>query len=431
MRVKKNKYSLACKSLMSVAMALPGIRPAKADSVITRPQSDFRYTRYDEGRSRYQIDIYQATLKIPLGPKMDLVVEANKDVMAGASTVYYHPSILNDADPGPITTLSQVRTGATIYDERSAGSFNVRFFGDDYNVSAGAGISVEHDYESKTLNLQYQKDFNKNNTELTWGYSLSDDAVKPVPYPLEPTARKTNRSAKITHTFGFSLRQDLSKQSLIQGNIQFIADKGFLDDPYKLVLIRGDARGYPGLAAFIPGGRIGPYVLAHDLRPSYRGTLATSIQFVHYIEPVDASLHLEYRYAQNTWDIRSHTFSLAYHQAVGDDWEVVPNFRYYTQKEAYFYSMVFDTVGNAPFSAKFIGTQNVASSDYRLAKFGSITSELKVNYKFLADKSGKMTFVIGKMNRRNNYYWGKNPDPINPDNNFRMFYMSAGLGFTF
>jgi hypothetical protein len=430
MKVKQNKYSFACKSLMSVAMALPGIRSAKADSVITRPQSDFLYTRYDEGRSLYQIDTYQSTLKIPLGPKMDLVVNASRDVMSGATPFYYHPANL-DAPAGPVTTLSEVRSSPTIYDERSVGSFNIRFFGDDYNVSTGAGVSVEHDYESKTLNLQYQKDFNKKNTELTWGYSLSDDAVKPIQFPLLPTGRRTNRNAKITHTFSFSLRQDLSKQSLIQGNIQFIADKGFLSDPYKMSFIKGDARGRPGATALNNNGLIGQYVTAYDLRPSYRGTLATSVQFVQYVEPVDASLHLEYRYAQNTWDIRSHTFSLAYHQALGDDWEIVPNFRYYTQKEAYFYAMAFDIVGNAPFPAKFIGKQDVASSDYRLAKFGSITSELKINYKFLADKSGKMTFVIGKINRRNNYYWGKNPDPINPNNNFRAFYMSAGLGFTF
>jgi hypothetical protein len=51
---------------------------------------------------------------------------------------------------------------------------NVRFFGDDYNVGVGAGISEENDYESKTVHIQYQKEnaYPKSACELISRYGM-------------------------------------------------------------------------------------------------------------------------------------------------------------------------------------------------------------------------------------------------------------------
>jgi len=130
-------------------------------------------------------------------------------------------------------------------------------------------------------------------------------------------------------------------------------------------------------------------------------------------------------------NIKSHTFNLDYYQELGSDLEVVPSVRYYTQGEAYFYAMTFDAIGTSPYPSKRITASNPVSSDYRLAKFGSFTGELKVHCKFMADKSGKLTVAIGHINRRNKFHWGRKPYPFNPDNDNKTYYGSMGLSFVF
>jgi hypothetical protein len=429
MTTPKNISGKTLKSLTTLALALPGIQSTSAESLITRAKTDFRYTRYDEGKNRYKIDVYQGELMLPLGPKMDLVVKAGQDVMSGATVATYLPASFYGVDQD--LTLIPSRSGATVYDKRGTGDINVRFFGDDYNVGVGAGISEENDYESKTLHIQHQKEFNKGNTELTWGYSFSDDAIKFVTFAnTNFPARDTKRHAKNTHRFNVSVKQDLTTTSLVQGGIEFIADKGYMDDQYRVVLIYGDPK-RADQTGFLPINGAPTYI-SHDHRPDYRGTLAGSVRFVQYITPLKASVHLGYRYVRNTWDIQSHTVNLDYHQEMGDAWEVVPSVRYYTQSAAYFYAMAFDALGNSPLAAKKpITSTSYASSDWRLAQYGSITGELKVHYKFLADQSAKFTAVVGLIDRRNSFCWGAKANPRNPTNDFKTHYMSVGLSFMF
>ena len=89
MTTPKNISGKTLKSLTTLALALPGIQSTSAESLITRAKTDFRYTRYDVGKNRYKIDVYQGELMLPLGPKMDLVVKAGQDVMSGATVATY------------------------------------------------------------------------------------------------------------------------------------------------------------------------------------------------------------------------------------------------------------------------------------------------------------------------------------------------------
>jgi hypothetical protein len=430
---QENMSTKALKTLTTLALTLPGTQMAKAEAPISKPQADFRYTRFNEGRKRYEIDVYQAQLGLALGPAMDLMVKAGQEVMSGATSVFYAPAIYTTRTASP-STLLETRSGSSIQDKRSTGDITVRFFGDDYNVAVGVGISEEDDYESQTYHAQLKNEFNKSNTELTFGFSFSNDSIKPVPLASSPTSLRTlKRQARKGYQFQVALKQDLSTTTLVQGNLEFIGDRGFLDDPYKLVFIYGNPNRQE--AAVLQPGRGSPFAvpvtLDGDHRPAYRGTLASGIRFVQHIKPLNSSIHLGYRFVKNTWGIRSHTINLDYYQQLGDSWEVIPTFRYYTQGAAYFYAMAFDALGNAPFPSKRIGSTGPASSDYRLAKFGSITGELKLHYKFMADQSGKFTLAFGLINRRNNFYWGNKPNPLNPTNDFKTYYSSVGLSFVF
>jgi hypothetical protein len=438
MMSKKSKVSsTALKTLTTIALTLPGIQIARSESVITSPQTDLRYNRYDEGKLHYKIDVYQALLAFALSPKMDMTFKANQDVMTGASSYGYGPELLADPN-GSATKLVPLRSGATIVNKRSAGDVNVRYFGDDYHFDMGGGISEENFYESLTFHTQYSKDFNKSNSEVTMGYSVSNDSIKPTPNSytaLLPLIRPPTRQGKVTQRAHLDVRQDLSTTSLVQAGVEFIADKGYMNDPYKVSFVYGDPNRVNTNEFLIPPGVFNPYPvfagLLIDLRPDYKGTLATSAKFIQYISSLNSSIHLGFRFAKNTWDIKSYTFNIDYHQDVGDSWQFVPSVRYYTQSEAYFYAMTFTAQGTSPFPSKPIGNTGPASSDYRLAKFGSLTGELKVHYKFMQDQPAKLTIVGGYINRRNQYYWGKKPYPLNPDNDYKTYYGSIGISFVF
>lgn len=437
MRTKKDISGKALKALSALALTLPGIQEAHSEAQIIKPKTDFRYTRYDEGTDRYKIDVYQAQLGIALGAKADLTVKASKDVMSGASPVFTEPANLINPNASP-ANLVELRSSPTIKDERNIGDINLRFFGDDYNIGFGVGVSQENDYESQTYHTQLTNEFNKGNTVLTSGYSFSNDTVRPEPFRLAniiPLERLTRRTKKVTHQFSMSLKQDLSITALIQGIVQFIADKGYLSDPYKAIFIYGNPN-RSGSSPVPPIPQFGnPFpdfiTYDHDKRPDYRGTLAGSLLYVQHISPLKSSLHLGYRFVKNTWNIRSHTLSADYYHPLGEAWEVIPSLRYYTQGDAYFYAMAFDALGTAPFPAKSIDSTSSASSDYRLAKFGSITAEIKFQYKFMADQSGKLTLSFGVIDRKNQYYWGRKPNPANPSNNFKTHYGSLGVSFVF
>jgi hypothetical protein len=415
---------------MVAALALPGIQGAKADSLITKPQTDLQYTRYDEGYKRYQIDIYQGLLKIPLGQSTDLEVTIDQEMQAGPTTATYVPAAYYGL--GSISTLVEARTEESVRSHRREVMIKPRFFGDDYHVGVHAIVSEEEDYESKTAGVQYTQDFNKVNTSLSAGYAYSDDAVKPTPQACGLLLiRKSTRSAINTHRFTVDLRQDLTTTTTIHAGLEFIANRGYLDDPYKVALIWGNALALRS-ETYYYGGPFGfDVTVGRDRRPNYRGTLGSSFKLIQHIKALDSTVHFGYRYIQNTWNIHSHTFTLEYYQQINSDFEIVPSVRYYAQNEAYFYAMAFDIQGGAPFPAKRIYGNEPASTDYRLARYGSFGGELKFNYKFLEDKSGKFTILMGAINRRNKFYWGRNPVLPNPTNEFKTYYGSIGMSFVF
>lgn len=446
MTTKSNLSSTALKALTTMALTLPGIHHARCETVMSKPQSDFGMTHVNEGKNHYKIDVYMAQLGIPLTPKMDLTITANQDVMTGASSFGYEPGGFRHPELQP-STLVAGRSSNSIHDHRSAGDVNVRYFGDEYHVGVGATLSEENFYESQTVHLKLTNEWNKSNTELSWGYSFSNDSIKPTidnsQDPGFPLARVKTRQGKLTQRFTLDLRQDLTKTSLAQAGVEFTANRGYLDDPYKGSFVWGNPNregADGGGQVYLPAAPFGPFDPAvfpeglsgiRDSRPDYKGALAANIKLIQYLTPLHAALHIDYRFASSTWDVKSHTLSIDYFQELGDSWQVIPSFRYYTQSEAYFYAMAFDAVGTAPFPSKRIGSTGPASSDYRLGKFGSLTSELKVRYRFMADKSGKLTFVFGHINRRNMFYLGSKPYPINTDNDFKTYYGSLGLSFVF
>jgi hypothetical protein len=110
-------------------------------------------------------------------------------------------------------------------------------------------------------------------------------------------------------------------------------------------------------------------------------------RYVQHIAPVEAALHLDYRFSADDWGINSHTFEADWAQPLGYGWTVTPRIRYYSQDAADFYTPFLiaqqavynvETGANNP-------KQNLPahySSDHRLSGFGALSGGVTVLKQF-------------------------------------------------
>ncbi|MGN6671617.1 MAG: DUF3570 domain-containing protein [Candidatus Nucleicultricaceae bacterium] len=444
MRKKKIKGSSTLQSLTALALALPGISTnAHADDVpYNKTQLDLKYSHYHETSNRYKIDVYQADFKIPINESFDAAVYFQQDAMAGASTAIYAPIAFNFVPGGSLSDLIETKTGASIRDRRDEFGLKGRWFKDNFNAGLKISYSTEHDYNSLTLGADSKFSFNKKNTDLLLGVSMSDDQIKRSPdtagHPWDSLQAKGKKS---TYRFMLGLKQDLSKTTYMQVNAEADFDRGYLSDAYKKALIHGDATAartdsqfvpYAAVAGILAPGTVVPLggvTIDYDRRPRIRKTYALVGHLVHAIESLKSSIHGNYRFGINDWGIQSHTFEAAYFQPIGDGWDISVLGRYYAQSEARFYGMAFSVAPGSPFPAKSIGAADFASSDYRLTYFGSFGGELKV-MKAITPQI-KANILAGVNIRKGSYSFLGKSKWGNPTNNFNTYYLSAQMKFEF
>jgi hypothetical protein len=74
--------------------------------------------------------------------------------------------------------------------------------------------------------------------------------------------------------------------------------------------------------------------------------------------------------------LNSHTLDVAWAQNLGDDWQLVPGIRYYSQRAATFFTqqLVFGPPDAQPYQ----------STDFRLSAYGAFSASLKVQWEIEA-----------------------------------------------
>ena len=425
------KINKTLRALTALAMTLPGIsKGIAASEPILKPKSDLNYTFWDEGKDHYKIDLYHLNLGVPIKEGVsDFSLNFIRDVMTGPSSYFPVPGFL--VTGAPPNELVELITGPSkITDTRSEVNATGRYFFKENNFNAHStglqlGYSTENDYRAYFVNFTPEFTFNKKNTVLGLGFGVSRDTLNPTDtrYRLVlPNKVPLHIGHKTTQKYVVSLRQDLSPKSYIQQNISFVYDKGLMNDPYKRVAIFGDVRGTRPGSLFLPQFNTSA---DYDRRPKTRSTWTFATRYVQYIEPLDSSVHFDYRYGTNSWSINSHTFKLAYHQPFEGGWEVAPSLRYYSQGRAKFYGAAFRVEPGAPFPTKPLDPTAPASTDYRLAGYGSVGAELQVSKVFLQDYKG--TFIVGRSRRDGRWNLGKSDEIKRTYNNFNTTYAGVQL----
>ncbi|MEI7949853.1 MAG: DUF3570 domain-containing protein [Gammaproteobacteria bacterium] len=341
MRPAPAHYHLSTLALLASASALVSSQ-VMAEAAPTATKISLKtlsYQDYQPDADRIAVDAKAVEFVVPLSEEWSLTGNVVHDAISGASPKY-HTSGLTE-----------------IIDTRNAYTASVsRYFRRD-TVTAGYSYSKEHDYLSRNYSLQNSWSTDNQNTTLVFGGSYSADEILPNSIFL--------RSIKDKRTLDLvaGLTQVMTQTDLAQITLRHSQGRGYFSDQYKL----------------------------YDLRPDERRADSLLLRWNHFFSANDSTLHASYRYYQDSFDIKAHTFEFEYVYNLGHNWQLTPVLRYYSQTRSSFY---FDPVANDPYADADTAGAPIsvvynryldglpASMDQRLSAFGALTYGIKVEKTF-------------------------------------------------
>jgi hypothetical protein len=353
-RSRARKARGLLRALTGSALALPGLAPpAGADSPPSEVRADYHYSRYSEDslpsrkvaagdRSRYDIDIHQFRIEAGLSDRIGVNLNLAHEVMSGATPWYVTPS--PDGDP------VQVMTQATIDEQRTDALLSGDLYFDRGKASLGGGVSLENDYLAFNGSLGGERQYNDKNTTLSGGIGASYDRITPTDTNEFPT--RPDEEDKQSYEVFLALGQVLGHNTLGQTSLKYQHSRGFLSDPYKLAVVAGNPE--------------------TDERPDDRNQIAWLTRYRHHFRGVRASMHLDYTFSADDWEIYAHTFELSWYQTIFDKLLIVPSARYYSQSQADFYEPFYVVPRS----------DGLRSSDYRLSPYGAYSFKVRAEYPF-------------------------------------------------
>jgi len=186
-------------------------------------------------------------------------------------------------------------------------------------VSLNGLYSTEGDYDSKTMAGQISIPFARNNTVVQAGVVRSWDHIFPV---TESWRRPVN-----TSTYSGGLTQILGKGAVLQLNASYTHSRGYLADAYNVVSVHLPT-GIENLTPIHPDSRIRK---AGGVRTRFMVGERTSAEF-------------GYRYYQDDWDVRSHTFSGSLEHRTESGIRLKTGVRAYSQSRASFFQQNYTSI---------------------------------------------------------------------------------------
>jgi hypothetical protein len=419
------KNSKALTVLTMAALALPGLGGTVSRAQAASPSETFqlnhRYTNYREGNDRMRVDVNSTSVVVPLGDRFQLSGNFEHDTYAGATPAYSAPGnmfdVVSQASGGVLDIFFNMLKKPAIVEgileagqrglsgaeqavagidsvlqravpsgikpveylvkhpreNRYSGSATASYFFDDVTLALTGGQSTEPDYKSSFGFANLNWEINQKLTTLNAGYGYAVDDISSI--VVDNIGGKRD-----THTVQFGLSQVTGKNSLFLSNVTYTRANGFLSNPYKLVHIRGEitaeeyfsfttefGKTIDSVTNLIPAG----IEVFHENRPDLREQWSVSNRLVQYVPLTDASIHLDYRFYTDSWNINSHTFEVNWLQPV-HSWLIRPNFRYYSQGDADFFAPFFLTPRQDGFY----------TSDFRLSSYGAISAGIQINKDF-------------------------------------------------
>jgi len=252
-------------------------------------------------------------------------------------------------------SIDVVTQGSKYTENRREGGIGADFLYEDTTFTVGISNSEENDYSATTSWFGLTQEFFGGLSTLSLGYGRGSDEVRRNDDPDFEPQDVDRRSYRL----GFT--QVLSKNAVMGASWETISDEGYLNNPY---------RGY----RFLTNTGAGFAFSDEEIYPGTRTSNAASVRGRYFLAP-DASVHAEYRYFSDDWDIRAHNIEFGYTRRWGERWLGEVGYRYYTQTGSDFFSNVF----------AFENAQNFMGRDKEYSPFDNHTLRFGASYQFLPD----------------------------------------------
>jgi hypothetical protein len=231
-------------------------------------------------------------------------------------------------------------TGATIAEARNQFALDATRYFRHGLASLQLVHSTEDDYESTGIVVSGQWEFDDALGVLGVSASYSDDTLEPTDAAFYGRVKYAKRRS---HSLATTFSRIVNRDTVVQGGVSVTRHGGFLSDPYKL----------------------------RDVRPDKRIEWTATLKFRRFVEAANAAWHVDYRFYGDDWGVRAHTLDSAWYQSLGGGLQLVPNVRWYAQREADFFLFI-DDYTLSPAASQ--------SSDHRLASFGAVSGGVKLTY---------------------------------------------------
>lgn len=284
------------------------------------------------------------------GPALQASMQAGNNTSLSAK--YYVDSITS-------ASIDVVTSASKYTERREEKSVSATYLRDRSTLSLNYVDSEESDFVAKSAHFNISQEMFGDLTTLYMGYSKGWDSI----YSSSDAALPNDAARQ---NFRLGITQILSKELIANLKYELITDKGFLNNPYRVVRF-SDGSSLP------------------EIYPNTHSSNAINLS-VNYYLPYRAALHGSYRFYNDTWGINADTFDIGYTHPYGERWILGGHFRTHSQNRANFYQDLFD-----PYAP-----QNYMARDKELSTFRDRTLGLSVSYNFI--EQGGQLFDKGTLN---------------------------------
>jgi len=305
-----------------LAGLLGGALPSAPATAMTLPEdsAEALYHLYDGGGVTAQ------------GPAL-LVRKSLADKVSLTGT--YYVDMVSNASIDVVTTASPFKETRTEY------SVGADYAYRDSLLSLSYSNSDEPDYKAQGLSIDAAQEVFGSMTTIKLGFTRGKDDVGKKGEGFFDYAKHWRYRLGVT--------QILTPSWLASVNFEAVSDEGFLGSPYRAAQVFG---------ALVP-----------ERNPRTRSSRAVKFSAIGEIMP-RTSIHADYRYFWDTWDIKAHTFEVGGSRYVGESFLFDAYLRYYKQSKALFY---YD---NAPVETTYV------SRNRQLSTYDDIAPGLRMTYQY-------------------------------------------------
>ena len=281
-------------------------------------------------------------------------------------------------------------------------------------VGVGGGASKEYDYQSFNVVGSWARASRDGNRELSVaGQVFLDRVTLILPAELRPGGpRDRNYGSDNRQSFNLSavLSQVLTKRVQVALSTELVAQRGLLSTPFQRVYF------YDSSPALGTPGQLG--TAKTELLPRLRYKYPVGLRLTYYATDL-VQLRGFYRFYNDNFGIRAHTFELEVPLKITPFFTLYPFYRYHTQTAATYF---------APYLAHSVADEYY-TSDYDLAALSAQKLGLGVRYAPLYGLSrfkvpfGRRVAKFKSIDLRYGHYWqttGLTADIVGVDFSFVM-----------